>query len=134
MHKPTDSVRIVVFKDTTHQQFLVLTETDDPINWKLPGGKFEGASETPDDAASRELQEELGISGELVRLRPAARLLNDDGRSARYIYYSQLDDVVIATSAEIYQTKWVDLATIPDGPNKEHMRSAVSCALSAPKA
>jgi ADP-ribose pyrophosphatase YjhB (NUDIX family) len=131
MHRPTDSVRIVLFDRTNPVRFLVITEADDPDNWKLPGGKFEkGADgiETPDDAAERELGEELGLRRAQVGLRVAATLLNDDGVSARYIYVGVVDPKDPKPSAEIARSEWFSEATLPECQNRNHMLSAVAIA------
>jgi 8-oxo-dGTP pyrophosphatase MutT (NUDIX family) len=86
MNKSSDSVRIVLHNEASPNQFVVLTETDDPDNLKLPGGRFEDETESPDEAAARELMEELGVTPEEVSLKRAGELVNDDGSSKRYIY------------------------------------------------
>lgn len=132
MNRPTDSVRIAFFDKSNPDQFLVLTEADDPDNWKLPCGKFNNESETPDDAASREVDEELGIlkATELGMIR-AGELVNDDGVSARYIYACLVNSDVIKPSGEIAQTRWVTEDTLPESKNKAHMLSAVAVARQA---
>jgi ADP-ribose pyrophosphatase YjhB (NUDIX family) len=131
MHKPTHSVRIVIFDQVSPDHFLVLTETDDPDNWKLPGGKFEMGKdgiESPADAAARELMEELGVVVEEVGLAAAATLTNDDGVSARYIFSGKAGITNVKPSAEIAKTQWFTEATLPDCKNKDHILSAVAAA------
>jgi ADP-ribose pyrophosphatase YjhB (NUDIX family) len=128
--RPTDSVRVVIFDADESGRFLVLTEADDPDNWKLPGGKFnhtEGRNESPDEAAARELAEELGVSTEEVNLKVSAELLNDDEVSARYIYYGTAASKVSPTD-EIAQVGWFTEATLPDTKNRGHILSAVTAA------
>ncbi len=128
MNKPTDSVRIVIFDANNLDQFLVLAETDDPTNWKLPGGKFDSVDETPAAAAARELAEELGLEGEGIQLRQVGELKNDDGVSARYIFAATAGTDAPTPSAEIEALQWVTTETIPNSPNKAHMLSAVQLA------
>jgi 8-oxo-dGTP pyrophosphatase MutT (NUDIX family) len=130
MHKPTDSVRIVIYDKANPNQFIILSETDDPDNLKLPGGKFEG-NETPDEAAARELAEELGVSPQDVNLTRAGELINDDGESKRYIYAGQCDSRLLKPSNEIDHTELCTKETIPEGKNQGHILSAVSLAKTA---
>lgn len=133
MNRPTDSVRIALFDPADPKRFLVLAEADDPENWKLPGGKFDGVDETPDVAAARELGEELQAGPEAVGLTKAGELLNQDGVSARHIYAGAATESDLRPSAEIAAIRWVTEETIPDGPNKEHILSAVRLARNALK-
>lgn len=132
MHKSTDSVRIVIFDKTTPDHFLVVTESDDPGNWKLPGGKFEmgkNGIESPQDAAERELQEEVGISGGHIGLRAAETLVNEDGVSARYIFAGTASPDMIRPSHEIEKAEWFTIDTLPESKNQGHILSAVAAAL-----
>ncbi|HEY5695533.1 MAG TPA: NUDIX domain-containing protein [Candidatus Saccharimonadales bacterium] len=131
MHKPTDSVRIAIFNAQDLAKFLVVTEADDPDNWKLPGGKFEAGKEgieSPDDAANRELQEEIGINGAQIGLLSAATLTNDDGVSARYIFVGIAEPGAIKPSDEIAHAEWFAEATLPECKNKNHILAAVAAA------
>jgi ADP-ribose pyrophosphatase YjhB (NUDIX family) len=129
MHKPTDSVRIVIFNNQKSDSFLVLTEIDDPHNFKLPGGRFEGDLETPEQASIRELAEELGLLPEHIALIKAGELVNDDGFSKRYIFHARVDPQALNPSAEIAQILWVNLDTIPTSKNSTHIRAAVELCL-----
>lgn len=131
MNRPTDSVRIAIFDRADQTRFLILTEADDPDSWKLPGGKFNTVSETPVEAAVRELDEELGPESADLVLKEAAQLTNDDGISARYIYIATTGVEQIAPSSEIAVTRWVTEGDVPDGPNRGHILSAVSVARTA---
>ena len=132
MNRSTDSVRIAIFErgDPTFSRFLGLTETDDQDNWKLPGGKFESDTEAADDAAGRELGEELGVTGEEVGLTHAATLVNNDGVSARHIYAATAEPGMLQPSAEIAQTAWFTDDTVLECKNRDHMLAAVAAARS----
>lgn len=134
MNKTTDSVRIALFDPSDQSHFLVLAEADDPDNWKLPGGKFDTVDETPDVAAGRELEEELGLSAEMVGLINAGELTNDDGVSARYIYVGTIEDQAVQPTLEVSEKRWVTQESIPNGRNRDHILSAVKLAQSALKA
>ena len=124
MVKSADSVRIAIYNQANLDEFVALSEADDPDNLKLPGGKFEG-EETPDEAASRELMEELGVTPEQVGLKFAGELVNDDGVSRRYIYTGTVDLEDLRPSEEIHHTEMLTLETIPEGQNKRHILAAI---------
>ncbi|MBW4061327.1 NUDIX hydrolase [Candidatus Saccharibacteria bacterium] len=126
MNTATDSVRIAIFKQSAPTLFLILAEADDPANFKLPGGKFDSEDELPEAAAYRELNEELGLFQEQITLMAANRLTNRDGVSARYIFACQAAEADIKPSAEIELTRWVTETDVPEGPNHDHILSAVA--------
>lgn len=131
MHRPTDSVRIAIFDRAAPGRFLVVTEADDPDNWKLPGGKFETGKdgiESPADAADRELIEEVGVNGVQIGLRAAGTLVNGDGVSARYIFAAVADPTMIRPSDEIEKAQWLTEETLPECKNRDHILGAVATA------
>jgi len=129
MHNPTNSVRIVLF-DKDFKSFTALTETDDPDNLKLPGGKFE-PGESADDAAARELVEEVGLEPQEVGLTFAGELTNDDGVSKRNIYVGKAGENMIKPSEEIHRIGSFSEDTLTEGKNRGHILSAVALARSA---
>lgn len=124
-----NSVRIVLYNEVQPNQFVALSETDDPDNLKLPGGRFEktedGEEESPDEAAARELMEELGVTAEQVGLTRAGELVNEDGVSKRYIYTGRAHPDKLQPSDEIHHTELLTDGSIPEGKNRGHMLSAV---------
>lgn len=131
MNTSTDSVRVVLFDQAHSERFLILAETDDPTNFKLPGGKFDHANEPAAACAERELREELGLEASRITLTPAAQLTNQDGVSTRYIYGAVIDSALVRPSAEIELTQWVSEAEVPGGLNRGHILSAVAAARAA---
>lgn len=123
MAQGNDSVRVVIFNKAQPDLFLILTETDDPDNWKLPGGRFDDEDEQPMAAARREVREELGLND--VVLTVTSQLTNDDGVSNRYIFQLSVDEAEVQPTAEIARTRWVTVDTIPEGKNRGHILSAV---------
>ena len=131
MHKPTDSVRVVLFNARQLELFCVVAEADDPDNLKLPGGKFETGKdgiESPVHAAKRELKEEVGLDDKMVDLQQAETLLNEDGVSARYIFAGKVDANLVNPSAEIADTFWYTEESLPDCENRGHILAAVASA------
>lgn len=131
MNKPSDSVRIVLYNEAVPDQFVALTETDDPDNLKLPGGRFENENESPDEAAARELMEELGVTPEQVGLTMAGELVNDDGVSKRYIYTGRALLGSLKPSEEIHRTELLTETSVPEGKNRGHVLSAVALSRTA---
>jgi 8-oxo-dGTP diphosphatase len=124
MSQGADSVRVVVIDPDTHK-FLLVTEADDLGNWKLPGGKFE-AKEMPNEAAVRELSEELGLIENDYSLGAHIELLNNDGISKRFIYKVLASQKGIHPSDEIAKTMWTTIDKIPECKNALHIRTAVT--------
>lgn len=124
MNLSTDSVRVVVFDENNLDYFLVLSEIDDPLNFKLPGGKFNNENESPKQACLREIREELGIK--LSNINQITELLNDDGHSKRYIFKLISKRESIKPSREISKTIWVTKDSIPECDNHNHILAAMN--------
>lgn len=119
-----DSVRIVVSDVDKPNSFLLVCEADDNGNWKLPGGKLE-LGENPTQAAVRELSEELNLKLTLDQLGDAFELVNDDGKSKRYIFRHLTAVNNVIPSDEIAQVMWTDIQDVPDCKNKNHISLAL---------
>ena len=120
----SDSVRIVVRDKSNPQKFLILSETDDPDNFKLPGGKLE-VGEDEFSAAIRELEEELNLNLFKADLGDVVELVNDDGVSRRFIFDIQVNPTDVKPTDEISEILWVDVDSIPEGKNRGQILSAV---------
>lgn len=120
----SDSVRIVVRDISDAQKFLILSETDDPDNFKLPGGKLE-VGEDEFSAAIRELEEELNLNLSKADLGDVVELVNDDGVSKRYIFDIQVDPIDVKPTDEISEILWVEKNSVPKGKNQGHIIAAV---------
>lgn len=120
-----DNVRAVIYNDKS--EFLILTEQDDPDNWKLPGGKL-SADEDPTAGILRELEEELGLTSSQINTKDLkfSKLTTDDGLSNRYIFkVSASEEGLKPNKTEIAKLKWCNLGLIPDCQNKNHITTAV---------
>ena len=125
-NSPTDSVRIALFNEKNVDEFLILDESDDVGNYKLPGGKFDSEDETPSQCALREILEELGIGPNEIQLSQVANLLNDDGVSRRYIFTALIDAGLPRPSNEVNTCIWT--RTVPEGKNSKHIDAAIGAA------
>jgi ADP-ribose pyrophosphatase YjhB (NUDIX family) len=88
--------------------------------WCLPGGALEDG-ETPEDGALRELREETGVDGRIVRC--VARVLNDRGGIAAYTYLVDIGDQEPAVGHDpeieggepiLVDVRWKALREIPE--------------------
>lgn len=88
----------------------VLVAEYNPGNFGLPGGHLEG-DETPDDAIARELQEELGLSG--IVLRHGDFIRHFDGKVVLYFYGTIKEDTKLYVDLdEMSAVRWVPVKDI----------------------
>jgi 8-oxo-dGTP pyrophosphatase MutT (NUDIX family) len=88
-------------------QVLLVRGTRAPHDWVLPKGRIE-AGETPEEAARREVQEEAGVDGEVVRY--VGRLdFERDGREIRAAYF-EMRFVREIEAAEEREIRWAALS------------------------
>jgi len=121
----SDSVRIVLFDEADPERFLVVDESDDLGNYKLPGGKFEDG-ESADEAAGRELKEEIGLTAEDVALQAVSVLVNQhDPTSKRHIYKGRVAAGKVIPTSEVANRVWVTRETVPESENRGHIIAAL---------
>lgn len=72
--------------------------------WSLPGGRLE-PGETPEQAAEREIMEEVGLR--VWRLHPIRRMFLGDGNFVLQVYATEAFEGEIVASDEVSAYRWV---------------------------
>jgi 8-oxo-dGTP diphosphatase len=117
--QPSVTADIVIFTIREHQLHVLLVQRKSwPFEqcWAIPGG-FVRSTETLDQAAQRELQEETGVSDVLLEQLKA---FGDPGRDPRTwvitVAYTALipsDTVVLRADTDAADARWFSLDQIP---------------------
>ena len=89
--------------------------------WGSPSGFIE-VGETPEEASLRELKEETGVSGEVVRLVGVGRIEDKEvyGDMLVVSYLIKVDDEKITPGDEVEDVRFFDIAELPDYFTRRH--------------
>ena len=96
------------------------SKTNDPLSWKLTVAGHVGAGEKPQDAALRELKEELGFTTKPIfynKIYISQQKFNES--RFFYIYYSVVKNSpkIIVDRTEVADTKWVEIGKLKEFAN-----------------
>ena len=89
--------------------------------WGSPSGFIE-VGETPEEASLRELKEETGVSGQVVRLVGVFRIEDEEvyGDMLVVSYLIKAGDEEIAHGDEVEDARFFDIAELPDYYVRRH--------------
>jgi 8-oxo-dGTP diphosphatase len=118
--RPAVTVDNLIFKKSGgKRQILLIQRGTEPFKgmWALPGG-FVGIEEPLEQAASRELEEETGLTGIALT---QFRTYGDPGRDPRHrtisvVFYGFVDDDqfnIPVAGDDAAQAKWFDISALP---------------------
>lgn len=114
----TFGVRVLIRQRGTGAILLIRHSYGANHLWYPPGGGYRPAREAVEDAARREVREEVGII--LGPLDPLGTYQTDKvgNRDTVALYQAEIGDAPINTSAEIAEHRWIqpdDLSRLPIG-------------------
>ncbi|MFB6203411.1 MAG: NUDIX domain-containing protein [Candidatus Nanohaloarchaea archaeon] len=106
---PTDIAAAVTYSPE-RDRFLLLKRGEDrevfPGRWDFPSGRIE--DEEPDRAALRELREETGLLGEVMRSGEPFPVETDYGEFVVHPFLVRVGDEEVELSGEHSESRWVD--------------------------
>ena len=97
------------------RRVLLVHHTYGRLNWELPGGLVE-AGESPDEGALRELVEETGLVGRIVRLTGTYfEAVHDFGPMLHLVFRCEIESSAVPTptSPEISEAGWWPIDGLP---------------------
>jgi len=107
-------VTVIFTVEKSELKVILVHRSEEPFRdrWSLPGGLL-NPGESPDDAASRKLQEETGVRD--VYLEQLYSFHNLDGRGTLAVTYFALVDSRSARLArrQVWQPAWIPVAELP---------------------
>ena len=92
---------------------VLLNKHGDDEFWKFPGGKVENFDESLEEAAKREVKEEMGLEVELIKPIKPMMLKLDDGRIVILIHYLSKRLNEVSPGVEIREWGWYSLDDLP---------------------
>ncbi|MFB6241813.1 MAG: NUDIX domain-containing protein [Candidatus Nanosalina sp.] len=120
--KPTEVATAVAY-DPEKQKFLLLKrnfETDiHPGKWNFPGGRIE--NEQPVDAALRELEEETGLKGEMIRSAEPFTIDTEDGKFKVHPFLILVDEEP-ELNQEHLDSQWIEPEELDDFETVDGLR------------
>jgi 8-oxo-dGTP pyrophosphatase MutT (NUDIX family) len=131
IRKPaTFGVKALLLHADRSGRFLVVRHSySDPSRWGLPGGGYKPARETPEQAISREVAEELSLSvppDAFTALETVTTTL-EGKRDTLTILRAGASEEQVSLSPELAESRWIlSTAELGDAPVSRWLDAAVS--------
>ncbi|MFB6204193.1 MAG: NUDIX domain-containing protein [Candidatus Nanohaloarchaea archaeon] len=120
-----DTAIAVVF---TGEKYLVMKRAPDkptfPGVWEFPAGIVE-EDESPEEAVLRELEEESGLAGEIVRRGEPFEDDRAEGRLRHHPFLVEVDSRDIELSREHVEYQWIELEELHSLKTRENYTDVV---------
>ena len=85
-----------------------------PAYWDIAAGGVVASGESYDDAAARELAEELGVEGVLLEHLGGGRYTDDAVDEFAHCYRCECDGPFLFADGEVDEARWVDARELAD--------------------
>jgi len=92
---------------------VLLNKHGDDDFWKFPGGRVKDLDITLEEAAKREVKEEMGIDVELIRPLKPIMLKLPDGRAAILVHYLAKRFGEVKPGPDIREWAWHPIDALP---------------------
>lgn len=119
---------VVVREDAGRSLFLVVRSSDGR-HWVLPKGHIE-AGESPSEAARREVQEEAGVTGEVVTRLGVDAWRTPQGEDARGVYFL-MRFTATGRAAEERPVRWLEAGAAREAIVFPGLRAILDAAIAA---
>lgn len=116
----------VLLRHPDGERFLVVRHSyADTKRWGLPGGGYKPTRETPQQAAAREIREELGIQAKALSPLAAHSSTLEGKHDALTILVASASNDALALSPEIAEAQWItEISELGDSPTSRWLRIA----------
>jgi 8-oxo-dGTP diphosphatase len=112
IRKPkTFGVKALLLHPDRSGRFLVVRHSySDPSRWGLPGGGYKPSKETPEEAASREIAEELAllVPSDAFRVLDTLVTTLEGKRDTLTILRAAAPDATVSPSPELAEVRWIE--------------------------
>jgi 8-oxo-dGTP diphosphatase len=131
IRKPeTFGVKALLLHPDGSGRFLVVRHSySDPTRWGLPGGGYKPSAETPDQAAAREIAEELALTvpAEAFTVLDTLVTTLEGKRDTLTILRAVAPKADVSPSPELAEARWIeDLRKLAPAPVSRWLVTAVS--------
>lgn len=119
-----DAVKAVV-RHSSEEEFLVVQRSAHdsmPLKWEFPGGGVDETDDSIKGAALRELEEETGLSGEVLRRGDSGKVELDDRILEFHIFEVEVSEKEVELSGEHRDFRWVSKDKIEKLDSDEGMQ------------